>query len=127
MAGGTQHEKEGLGRGMTRRFWPHAHMCGTSPGWLGSMGARIPEANIDICRLAQNSRSVTHHAASMTCTVETLEARPVRVPPGGAGIGRAKSQIMPITCSRAAAADGVSIARSSEASSRIVVPSFKKG
>ena len=47
------------------------------------MGARIPEANIDICRLVQNSRSVTHHEASMTCTVETLEARLVREQSGG--------------------------------------------
>ena len=68
---------------MARRFLPHAHTCGTSPGWLGSMGARIPEANIDICRLVQNSRSVTHHEASMTCTVETLEARLVREQSGG--------------------------------------------
>lgn len=42
------------------------------------MDARVPEANVDICRLEQNSRSVTHHEASMTCTIETLEARPVR-------------------------------------------------
>ena len=47
------------------------------------MGARTPEANIDICRLVQNSRSVTHHEASMTCTVETLEARLVREQSGG--------------------------------------------
>ena len=42
------------------------------------MDARVPEDNVDICRLAQNSRSVTHHAQAMTCTSVTLEARPVR-------------------------------------------------
>ena len=42
------------------------------------MDARVPEANVDICRLEQNLRSVTHHAQDMTCTVDTLEARPVR-------------------------------------------------
>ena len=47
------------------------------------MDARVPEANIDICRLAQTSRSVTHHAQDMTCTVDTLEARPVREQSGG--------------------------------------------
>ena len=47
------------------------------------MGARIPEASIYICRLVQNSRSVVCQAASMTCTVDTLEARPVREQSGG--------------------------------------------
>ena len=47
------------------------------------MDARVPEASVDICRLAQNSRSVVCHEASMTCTVDTLEARPVRKQSGG--------------------------------------------
>ena len=47
------------------------------------MDARVPEASVDICRLAQNSRSVTHHAQTMTCTGETLDARPVREQSGG--------------------------------------------
>ena len=83
MTGGTQHEKASVGRGMARRFWPQAHTCGTSPGWLGIMDARAPEASVDICRLAQNSRSVVCQEASMTCTVDTLEARPVREQSGG--------------------------------------------
>ena len=47
------------------------------------MDARVPEASVDICRLAQNSRSVVCQEASMTCTVDTLEARPVREQSGG--------------------------------------------
>ena len=47
------------------------------------MDARVPEDNVDICRLAQNSRSVTHHAQAMTCKSDTLEARPVREQSGG--------------------------------------------
>ena len=58
-------------------------MCATSPGWLGIMDARVPEASVDICRLAQNSRSVVCQEAFMTCTVDTLEARPVREQSGG--------------------------------------------
>ena len=97
---------------MVWRSGPQAHTCGTSPEWLDIMDARVPEANVDICRLAQNSRSVTHHAASMTCTVETLEARLVRAVVGlVAGNGPAKSQDMRMTCSRAVAADGADIAK----------------
>ena len=47
------------------------------------MDARVPEASVDICRLAQNSRSVVCQEASMTCTVDMLEARPVREQSGG--------------------------------------------
>ena len=76
------------------------------------MGAPVPEANIDICHLAQNSRSVTHHAASMTCTVETLEARPVREQSDGGAMGLPSlRQVMRVTCSRAVAADGSDVAR----------------
>ena len=48
------------------------------------MDARLPEANVvDLCRIEEDMRSVTHHEASKTCVGETVEARPVGVPPGG--------------------------------------------
>ena len=74
---------ERLGRGMARRFRPHAHTCGTSPWWLASIEARVPEANVDLCRLAEDSRSVVGQAAATTCAVDAVEARPVRVRSGG--------------------------------------------
>ena len=46
------------------------------------MGARVPEANVDLGRLAQDSRSVVRQAAPTTCAVETIEARPVGVQSG---------------------------------------------
>ena len=42
-----------------------------------------PEANVDLCRLEEDMRSVTLHEASKTCAVETVEARPVGVQSGG--------------------------------------------
>jgi len=47
------------------------------------MDARLPEANVDLCRLAHDSRSVTCQEASKTCVGKTVEARPVGVPPDG--------------------------------------------
>ena len=47
------------------------------------MDARLSEANIDLCRLAQDSRSVTCQEEPMTCAVDAVEARPVRVQSGG--------------------------------------------
>ena len=47
------------------------------------MDAHLPEANIDLCRLVHDSRSVMCQEASKTCVGETVEARPVGVPPGG--------------------------------------------
>ena len=82
--GGWRHVGwDSLGRAMSRRFRPHSHTCGTSPWWLASIEARVPEANVDLCRLAQDSRSVVGHAAATTCAVDAVEARPVRVPSGG--------------------------------------------
>ena len=68
---------------MAWRSRPHAHTCRTSPGWLASIVARLPEANVDLCRLEEDMRSVTHHEASKTCVGETVEARPVGVSPDG--------------------------------------------
>ena len=75
--------REYVGRGMERRSWPHAHTCATSPWWLASMNARVCEASDDLGRLAQDLRSVTHHEEPMTCAVDAVEARPVRVQSGG--------------------------------------------
>jgi len=68
---------------MARRFRPHAHTCGTSSGWLASIDARLPEANVDLDHLQQDSRSVIRQAATTTCAVAAVEARPVRVRSGG--------------------------------------------
>ena len=82
--GGWRHVGwDSLGRAMSRRFRPHSHTCGTSPWWLASIEARVPEANVDLCRLAQDSRSVVGQAAATTCAVDAVEARPVRVRSGG--------------------------------------------
>ena len=64
---------------MAWRSRPHAHTCGTSPGWLASIDVRVSEASNDLGRLAQDSRSVIRHEAPMTCAVNAAEARPVRV------------------------------------------------
>ena len=47
------------------------------------MVARLPEANVDLCRFEEYMRSVTHHEASKTCVGETVEAQPVGVSSGG--------------------------------------------
>ena len=82
--GGWRHVGwDSLGRAMSRRFRPHSHTCGTSPWWLASIEARVPEANIDLRRLDEDMRSGDRQAATYTCAVVTVEARPVGVPSGG--------------------------------------------
>ena len=51
-------------------------------GWVPCF-ACVPEASVDLCRLVLDSRSVTHHEAPMTCEIDAVEARPVRVQLGG--------------------------------------------
>ena len=81
--GGWRHVGwDSLGRAMSRRFRPHSHTCGTSPWWLASIEARVPEANIDLRRLDEDKRSGDRQAATYTCAVVTVEARPVGVPSG---------------------------------------------
>ena len=82
--GGWRHVGwDSLGRATSRRFRPHSHTCGTSPWWLASIEARVPEANIDLCHLDEDMRSGDRQAATYTCAVVTVEARPVGVPSGG--------------------------------------------
>ena len=50
---------------------------------MAPIEARLSEANVDLCRLAQDSRSVVRQAAPMTCAIETVEPRPVKVQFGG--------------------------------------------
>ena len=81
--GGWRHVGwDSLGRATSRRFRPHSHTCGTSPWWLASIEARVPEANIDLRRLDEDKRSGDRQAATYTCAVVTVEARPVGVPSG---------------------------------------------
>ena len=50
---------------------------------MASIDTRVPEASDDLGRLAQDSRSVTCQEEPMSCAVDAVEARPVRVQSGG--------------------------------------------
>ena len=49
---------------MAGRLRPHAHTCGTSPGWLAVQEAHVPGASIGLGRLAQDESASVRQAAT---------------------------------------------------------------